>query len=207
LLFGTTDLVNHFANLATENRLPSFETLQESAYQLSECYSSPRAYEHAKSGTHRFTTGRQHYFQVPDGPVWKKTQKAPARATATSHKDRMLQNMDLIADDVQAEEPPATGHADDSRHNNLEKNMSGFDETDSESSANPMDEEPSQKGNAKSNTHNINDSSFGGDWVLANSMLLLRNGIWFTEVCQAVTAGDIGRVWEILKVLRIHLSI
>ncbi|KAI0038499.1 hypothetical protein FA95DRAFT_1505585, partial [Auriscalpium vulgare] len=37
------------------------------------------------------------------------------------------------------------------------------------------------------------------DWVLANSILLLRDGIYFLEVCRAVKLGDIGRVWEMLK--------
>ncbi|KAI0038273.1 hypothetical protein FA95DRAFT_1664884 [Auriscalpium vulgare] len=37
------------------------------------------------------------------------------------------------------------------------------------------------------------------DWVLANSILLLRDGFYFLEVCRAVALGEIGRVWEILK--------
>src|SRR5882762_10360710 len=44
---------------------------------------------------------------------------------------------------------------------------------------------------------------FAGDWVLANSILLMCNGLWFLEVCQAVTCGDIGQVWEVLKVSKI----
>jgi len=42
--------------------------------------------------------------------------------------------------------------------------------------------------------------SGAGDWALANSILLMRNGIWFLEVCHAVASGDIGRVWEVFKV-------
>ncbi|KAI0063286.1 hypothetical protein BV25DRAFT_1936598 [Artomyces pyxidatus] len=41
---------------------------------------------------------------------------------------------------------------------------------------------------------------FKGDWALANSIMLMRDGIWFLEVCQAVASGDIGRVWEIMKI-------
>ncbi|ETW77008.1 hypothetical protein HETIRDRAFT_421218 [Heterobasidion irregulare TC 32-1] len=37
------------------------------------------------------------------------------------------------------------------------------------------------------------------DWALVNNILLMRDGIWFLEVCHAVTLGDIGRVWEVLK--------
>ena len=39
-----------------------------------------------------------------------------------------------------------------------------------------------------------------GDKTLANSILLMHNGIWLLEACQAVATGDIGHVWEILKV-------
>ncbi|KAI0054730.1 hypothetical protein BV25DRAFT_1996352 [Artomyces pyxidatus] len=44
------------------------------------------------------------------------------------------------------------------------------------------------------------DTPKKGDWVLANSILLMRDGIWFLEVCRAVASGDIGRVWEVLKI-------
>lgn len=41
---------------------------------------------------------------------------------------------------------------------------------------------------------------FKGDWPLANSILLVRDGLWFLEYCRAVASGDTGRIWEILKV-------
>ena len=40
----------------------------------------------------------------------------------------------------------------------------------------------------------------GGDKALANSILLMRDSLWLLEACQAVATGDIGHVWEILKV-------
>ncbi|ETW78876.1 hypothetical protein HETIRDRAFT_428657 [Heterobasidion irregulare TC 32-1] len=46
----------------------------------------------------------------------------------------------------------------------------------------------------------INGNVFQGDWTLANSVLLLRDGIWSLEVCQAIATGDIGHVWEVFKV-------
>ena len=42
--------------------------------------------------------------------------------------------------------------------------------------------------------------SGAGDWALANSILLICDGIWFLEVCHTVASGDIGRVWEVFKV-------
>src|SRR5882724_9316306 len=44
---------------------------------------------------------------------------------------------------------------------------------------------------------------FAGDWALGNSILLMHDGLWFLEVCQAVTCSDIGQVWEVLKVSKI----
>ncbi|KAA1479037.1 hypothetical protein DENSPDRAFT_788720 [Dentipellis sp. KUC8613] len=39
-----------------------------------------------------------------------------------------------------------------------------------------------------------------GDWVLANTCLLMRDGIWYKELCRAIAVGDTGCVWEILKI-------
>ena len=44
------------------------------------------------------------------------------------------------------------------------------------------------------------DEGSEGDWALANTILLMRDGSWSLEVCQAVASGDIRRVWEVLKV-------
>lgn len=47
---------------------------------------------------------------------------------------------------------------------------------------------------------------FEGDWALANSILLVRDGIWWLEFCRAVSIGDTGRVWEVLKVWNMDFS-
>lgn len=41
---------------------------------------------------------------------------------------------------------------------------------------------------------------FDGDRVLANSVLFLQDFGWWIEIAYAVSEGDIGRVFEILKV-------
>lgn len=48
--------------------------------------------------------------------------------------------------------------------------------------------------------------NFEGDRVLANSILFLQDFGWWTEIAYAVPEGDIGRVFEILKV-RDHIII
>ena len=42
--------------------------------------------------------------------------------------------------------------------------------------------------------------NFDGDRVLANSILFLQDFGWWTEIAYAVPEGDIGRVFEIMKV-------
>ncbi|KIJ89643.1 hypothetical protein K443DRAFT_154869, partial [Laccaria amethystina LaAM-08-1] len=43
-------------------------------------------------------------------------------------------------------------------------------------------------------------NNFDGDRVLANSILFLQDFGWWTEIAYAVPEGDIGRVFEILKI-------
>ena len=42
---------------------------------------------------------------------------------------------------------------------------------------------------------------FQEDWALANSIIFLRDGILFLEVVRAIALGDIGRAWEVFKVV------
>ncbi|KAG6835289.1 hypothetical protein H0H93_003080 [Arthromyces matolae] len=44
------------------------------------------------------------------------------------------------------------------------------------------------------------ESALDGDITLANSILFIRNAIWWREMCRAVARGDTGRIWEILKI-------
>ncbi|KAG9083064.1 hypothetical protein FRC07_014027 [Ceratobasidium sp. 392] len=41
-----------------------------------------------------------------------------------------------------------------------------------------------------------------GDVALGNAILLMRDAFWYLEFATAITEGDIGRVFEIMKVLR-----
>ena len=39
-----------------------------------------------------------------------------------------------------------------------------------------------------------------GDQKMANLVLRMRDGLWYYKFCHAITDGDIGRVFEIIKV-------
>lgn len=45
-----------------------------------------------------------------------------------------------------------------------------------------------------------------GDWTLANSILMMRDGLLFIEVGDAIANGNTGRVWEVLKVMYFFLN-
>lgn len=49
-------------------------------------------------------------------------------------------------------------------------------------------------------THQIDSVSSGCDTVLLNSLLLMRDELIHIEMCSAVREGDIGRVFEMIKV-------
>jgi hypothetical protein len=40
-----------------------------------------------------------------------------------------------------------------------------------------------------------------GDRQMANLMLLMRDSLWYYELCHAIITGDIGWVLEIIKVI------
>lgn len=49
-------------------------------------------------------------------------------------------------------------------------------------------------------TAHIEEEGFTGDRVLANSILFKMEYSWWIEAAYAIPEGDIGRVWEIMKV-------
>ncbi|KAH6913289.1 hypothetical protein BKA70DRAFT_1525370 [Coprinopsis sp. MPI-PUGE-AT-0042] len=50
--------------------------------------------------------------------------------------------------------------------------------------------------------HTTPPTRTGADESLANSMHFLRVALWYLEICAAIAEGDIGRVLEVIKVLR-----
>ncbi|KAJ3765120.1 hypothetical protein FB446DRAFT_655696 [Lentinula raphanica] len=51
---------------------------------------------------------------------------------------------------------------------------------------------------ATAETRNISS----GDQCLANDISFLRTTMWYLEICAAIAEGDIGRVFEVIKILR-----
>ncbi|KAF9488156.1 hypothetical protein BDN71DRAFT_1513309 [Pleurotus eryngii] len=53
-------------------------------------------------------------------------------------------------------------------------------------------------------SHKPADNTWNGDRALANLVLQLRDFFWYYEMCHAISDGDIGRVFEVIKILRFY---
>ncbi|KAG9080760.1 hypothetical protein FRC06_006193 [Ceratobasidium sp. 370] len=71
----------------------------------------------------------------------------------------------------------------------------------SDSSSPSEDEKPQRVGPLK--TAMLHNLPGIGDQGLATAILLLRDSFWYFELATAVAEGDIGRVMEVIKILRI----
>jgi hypothetical protein len=138
-LDAVPDLLSHFAHLASQNNLPSLETLLCCADTLVNRYASQDAYEQALS-----------LADSNDAPTSMKVSVGPSTTMSTV--------VDIVEGDLPAP---------------------------------PIEDLPKVH-------QEINN--FDGDRVLANSILFLQDFGWWTEIAYAVPEGDIGRVFEILKV-------
>jgi len=190
---GTMNLVEHFENLKTQHRLPSMQDLLACAHKLSRKYSTLQAYELAKLGELDNTDISYH---VQEGSDW--VHPSQTRKNQYKHAKLQAENSSIIPQNtVDDSVHPQNSMPYSPIQNLFDNRPHRFDETD-------LDEYESE-----AEVGSLNDRGgaplglslgFHGDWPLANSILMMHNGILFLEVCQAVASGDIGRVWEVLKV-------
>lgn len=69
-----------------------------------------------------------------------------------------------------------------------------------ETSDEPKPRAPKKKKRSRKGATAETQNKSGGDQVLANSVAFLRCTFWYLELCASISEGDIGRVFEILKV-------
>ena len=177
------------------------------AQMLLRKYSTLQAYELAKSGSLDETDISYH---APQGSPWSR----PLQFTdhQRRHKASKTQSLDILVE-TQTEPVRSTVPGD-----LFEGRPHRFDDADSESDQGDTtvpflknaEERPSGSLQSTIGGDNASENSpvcYEGDWPLANSILMMHDGILFLEVCQAVASGDIGRVWEVLKVREGSLSV
>lgn len=147
---------------------------------------------------HPQLAGNARFSDAPTGPTWETQGISAPTPRMKRHKPSFM---------AQAHEELTWAHGDPIDEDGVSQagEFLGDSAMDVDVHMGPP-EAPVESVN-ESDTESLLDESthqqfpdFRGDWVLANSILLMRDGIWFLEVCRAVALGDIGRVWEVLKV-------
>ncbi|KAJ3485625.1 hypothetical protein NLI96_g4817 [Meripilus lineatus] len=112
-----------------------------------------------------------------------------AKYSTTDAYENALRVQDELDEDIKM-------NVDDGPDDEDNHSIGSAEESDQSESDDESDTESDKEHGGSDNT----SEQFKGDWPLANSILLIRDGIWFLEYCRAVASGDTGRVWEILKV-------
>ncbi|KAJ7886538.1 hypothetical protein B0H14DRAFT_3729305 [Mycena olivaceomarginata] len=175
-----TDLLAHFDELAAHDCLQTLEDLLEQASIIRERYACQTAYEQSLDKLEQ--DGASSRTKFPEGS--KQTPAtAPDASAAESEADTDMPGLDDIPDD---DEPAPLGE-------DLEPSI-GISTT-------PEPAEPTGKSQEEEGpkTHK-EPPGFDGDRVLSNAILFLMEFGWWIELNYAIPEGDVGRVFEILKI-------
>jgi hypothetical protein len=170
----------HFDELAAHDCLPTLEDLLEQASIIRERYACQTVYEQSLDKLEQ--DGASSRTKFPEGS--KQTLvTSPNTSAAESDADTDMPGLDDIPDD---DEPAPLGE-------DLEPSI-GISTT-------PEPAEPTGKSQEEEGpkTHK-EPPGFDGDRVLSNAILFLMEFGWWIELNYAIPEGDVGRVFEILKV-------
>ncbi|KAJ6463158.1 hypothetical protein C8R47DRAFT_1225275 [Mycena vitilis] len=168
------DIHKHFEELSSNDALPSLDDLLEQASILRERYASQTAYDQSLSKEEYEEAGTRE--QIPAGSPWAPPSAADVRPPAAPPQpeiDAEMPGLADIQDDVSepdADLPPAVPDITKARD---------------------ADDGP------KVHTE---EAEFDCDRVLSNSILFIMEFGWWIELNYTIPEGDVGRVFEILKV-------
>ncbi|KAJ7208822.1 hypothetical protein GGX14DRAFT_632643 [Mycena pura] len=178
-----TDLLSHFDELAAHNCLPTLDDLFDQASIIRERYACQTAYEQSLDKEEQ--DGASSRIKFTQGSAWipstpSTAHKAPA---AEPDADADMPGLDNITED---DEPTPHGKEPEPLR-------------DTPTTAEPT--EPTAKSQAEEGpkTHK-EPPGFDGDRVLSNAILFLMEFGWWIELNYAIPEGDVGRVFEILKI-------
>jgi hypothetical protein len=174
--FDAEDIIRYFNTLPS---LPTFESLLASARILVKRYASQQAHERALSKNESEEVDDT--MKIPSGKLWVvptlhrfTPETIDVTASDTMPAELATDDVDLV-DLNQGEDP-------DSVHEAVADN----DPDDTEGKV------------------HIEKTNFDGDRVLANEALFLQDHGWWIEAAYAVPEGDVGRLYQILKVSRYY---
>ncbi|ETW84935.1 hypothetical protein HETIRDRAFT_311808 [Heterobasidion irregulare TC 32-1] len=208
---GTDNLNAFFESLAVANRLLCLMALFDDADILVKQYYTTDAYMHT---LHPKLAGGTWYSDAPIGPTWG----IHSMNSSTTGRDIQL-NLDKSVRSLgdlndhggasQSEDMQTMEVMDLDLCKDLDgalqlrglPNTAAMDDhvvaARVEGSSSDIESSDTEFLLKESKYESLNSQS---DWALVNSILLMRDGIWFLEVCRTVALGDIGRVWEVLKI-------
>ncbi|KAJ7608563.1 hypothetical protein FB45DRAFT_877167 [Roridomyces roridus] len=171
-----TDLVSHFDALVTTNRLPTLHDLLRQARILRERYACQAAYDQSLDKEEQDRAESRTKFH--EGSPW-------TRPGEQSDSDAHMSNSessdsDSDRDDMQADT------LNEASNTGLPATAASKTTTTARAGDGPK-------------THS-EQPGFNGDRVLSNAILFLMDFGWWTELNYAIPEGDVGRVFEILKI-------
>ncbi|KAJ6622557.1 hypothetical protein B0H10DRAFT_2214204 [Mycena sp. CBHHK59/15] len=182
IFFGANDIITYFQICTFEK--PDLETLWAGARKLVRRYASQEAYHQALSGD--FAESASEKMKIPSGTPWTAPIDLSARPDPAEVEADPEENVEGDAGDTFVEPGEEA----------LEENISEQDET-----------EPGKKRHTKKKTAVHTEApGFSGDRSLANEVLFLQDMGWWVIAAHAVPDGEIGRVWEIMKIWTLCFS-
>jgi hypothetical protein len=157
--------------------IPDVESLWDSARILVRRYASQDAYDQALDKNRANSATEE--MKVPRGTSWTApVDVSRARRIDDEDGDADLEEEQVLIDDM--------GEA------------AGLEEFFSD--AESVSGNNTNKKKKKKKTKHVEEPDFSGDRALANEILFLQDMGWWVIAAHAVPEGEIGRVWEIMKV-------
>ncbi|TCD67611.1 hypothetical protein EIP91_012176, partial [Steccherinum ochraceum] len=224
-VFDTSNLVQYFASLKEANKLPKFEDLVITARKLAERHATTEAFERAHHpDAHENSIPLGSPWNPPTAPA----ALSPEPDTAPSHSDRASPTVtpadaeqpsavpSVVSHEPQADEYVPDRLAEQIGLQRMDEILMGRSAARLQASNTGAGQPSAPEGLGDGDNNMVNSTgpeldtlselSFTSssteepDVTLANSVLFMRNAIWWREECEAVTQGDAERIWEILKV-------
>ncbi|KAJ7113608.1 hypothetical protein C8R44DRAFT_881891 [Mycena epipterygia] len=169
--FGAEDIIEHFEK--PMHNPPDLHGLWATARKLVQRYASQKAYAQALDKD--FVDTAHADMKIPLGTPWVD----PVAASQTQHDDEAGGEQD---EEEEADQIIMDDHGEE-------------EEIVSES-----EDGGKQKKKKKHRGVHVEAADFTGDRVAANEVLFLQDMGWWVIAAHAVPDGEIGRVWEILKI-------
>ncbi|KAJ7845025.1 hypothetical protein B0H14DRAFT_2584918 [Mycena olivaceomarginata] len=178
------DLLGHFDALAAKTELPTLDELLKHASLLRERYASQTAYEQSLDKAEQDDAEPRTKFPV--GSTWTRpcARETPAVEPETDADTEMPGLADI---------PEDTDSTDDNRDTDKPA-------VDAPSTTEQNEVPPETKADEDGPKFHKEKDGFDGDRVLSNSILFLMEFGWWIELNYAIPEGDVGRVFEILKI-------